>query len=179
MIIWINGAFGSGKSSVAEAINKKITNSFIYDPENVGYFLWHVFPDELKRKDNFQHMAIWREFNYKILKHINDNYAGTIIAPMTIYIKQYYDEIIGNLINNGVSVRHFILSAAKQTIIDRLVQRGDSAGGWAAQHIDGCINAYETDIPEEKICTENRSVDEIAYEIIRLSIPILNINIGG
>ena len=166
MILWINGAFGSGKSSVAEAINKKISRSFVYDPEQVGYFLWNVFPDEMKRKGDFQHIAIWREFNYKILKHINDNYNGVIIVPMTIYIKQYYDEIIGKLIADGVSINHYILSATKQTIVNRLLQRGDSENDWAAQHIDACINAYETDISEVKIITDDKSIDEICSEII-------------
>ena len=64
MIIWINGAFGSGKSSVAEGINNKVHRSFIYDPEQVGYFLWDIFPDEMEWKGNFQHIAMWREFNF-------------------------------------------------------------------------------------------------------------------
>jgi broad-specificity NMP kinase len=108
---------------------------------------------------------MWREFNYKILKYINYNYNGTIIAPMTIYVKQYYDEIIGRLVNDGVLVRHFILSATKQTIINRLIGRGNNENDWAAQHIDICLNAFETDISEIKIDTENKSVDEIACEI--------------
>ena len=169
MIIWINGAFGSGKSSVADVINKRIDNSFVYDPEDVGQFLWRVFPDEMSRKGNFQHINMWREFNYKILKHINDNYSGTIIAPMTIYIKQYYDEIIGSLINDGVIVKHFILTATKQTILSRLLKRGCDENNWTAQHIDVCLNAYATDILKEKINTEDRSVDDIATEIIELS----------
>ena len=73
MILWINGAFGSGKSSVAEAINKMASPSFVYDPEQVGYFFWHVFPDEMKRKGNFQHIEMWREFNYRMLKYIAEN----------------------------------------------------------------------------------------------------------
>ena len=166
MILWINGAFGSGKSSVAEAINKKVNPSFIYDPEQVGYFLWSVFPDVMKRKDDFQHLTIWREFNYKILKHINENYSGLIIVPMTIYIKQYYDEILGNLIRDGVKVLHFILSATRQTIIERLVQRGDSADGWQAQHIDVCLTAFYADILGMKIVTDCKSVAEIAYDIL-------------
>ena len=32
MILWINGAFGSGKSSVAEELSKKVGKSFVYDP---------------------------------------------------------------------------------------------------------------------------------------------------
>lgn len=58
MILWINGAFGSGKSSVAAELFKGIQKSFVYDPEYVGYFLWEVFPDEMKRKGNFQHIQI-------------------------------------------------------------------------------------------------------------------------
>jgi len=166
MILWVNGAFGSGKSSVADAIHKKICPSFIYDPEQVGYFLWNNFPDEMSRKGNFQHMEIWREFNHKILTHINENYAGLIIVPMTVYIKKYYDEIIGKLTREGVFVKHVVLAAAKQTILDRLVRRGDAADSWAARHIDGCLRAFETDISGDKIATDNRSIDEIVSEII-------------
>jgi len=166
MIIWINGAFGSGKSSVAEAISRELKPSFIYDPEQVGYFLWDCFPDELKRKGDFQHIKIWREFNCKILKHIYDNYSGTIIVPMTIYIKQYYDEVIGKLISDGVNVKHFILMVTKQTVIDRLVRRGDTSDGWAAQRYDVCSNAFETTISREKLVADEKTVDEVAADIL-------------
>jgi len=169
MILWLNGAFGSGKSSVAEAIRKRVRPSFIYDPEQAGYFLWDNFPEELARKGNFQHLTLWRELNYKILKHLDGSYAGTVIVPMTLYIKRYYDEIVGALMRDGVSVRHFILAAPKQTILDRLAGRGDSAGGWAAEHIDACLKAFETEIFGVKIVTENRTVDAIAAGIISLS----------
>ena len=166
MILWINGAFGSGKSSVADELYRILQKSFIYDPEQVGYFLWNNFPDEMKRKENFQHLPIWREMNYKILKYISNNYKGIIIAPMTIYIKQYYDEIINKLIEDKIEVKHFILSASKQTIINRLIARGEASNSWAEQHIDKCLKAFDTDIPDLKINTENRSVSEIANEII-------------
>ena len=169
MIIWINGAFGSGKSSVAEAISLRIQESFVYDPEQVGYFLWDNFPENLKRKGCFQSLPIWREFNYKILGHISNNYSGTIIVPMTVYNRQYYDEIIGSLVGDGITVKHFILSATRETVLARLLGRGESADSWAAQHIDLCIDAYDRDITEVKIVTENRSVDDIASEILELS----------
>ena len=169
MIVWINGAFGCGKSSVAEEINKRVNKAFVYDPEQAGYFLWDNLPEEMKRKDNFQHLQIWREFNYKILKHIADNYDGVVIVPMTIHIKQYYDEIIGSLINDAIVVKHFILSATKQTIMERLIKRGESEDCWAAKHIEICINAFNTDISEEKIDTEYKSISEIASEIMVLA----------
>lgn len=167
MIIWLNGAFGSGKSSVAESICKKLNTAHLYDPEQIGYFLWDSFPEEMKRKGNFQHIPIWREFNYKILKYMDINYEGIIVVPMTIYIKQYYDEIIEQLRKEHVEVRHFILSASKQTIIDRLLKRGENKDCWAAQHIDICLKAFDNSISKEKVDTEFKKIDEIADEIIR------------
>jgi type IV secretory pathway ATPase VirB11/archaellum biosynthesis ATPase len=37
MIIMINGAFGSGKTSAANTLLPLIPNSMIYDPEEIGY----------------------------------------------------------------------------------------------------------------------------------------------
>lgn len=38
MIIWINGAFGSGKSTTAELLHSKIEFSHIYDQETSRVF---------------------------------------------------------------------------------------------------------------------------------------------
>ena len=32
MIIWINGSFGVGKTTIAEKLKEKIRNSILYDP---------------------------------------------------------------------------------------------------------------------------------------------------
>lgn len=69
MIVWINGAFGSGKSTIADLLTKRLKPSYVYDPEQVGYFLWSVFPESMKRTGNFQHIPMWREFNYQILNY--------------------------------------------------------------------------------------------------------------
>lgn len=167
MIVWINGAFGSGKTTIATLLAKKIHHAHVYDPEQVGYFLWDVFPDPMKKKGNFQHIPMWRNFNYQILLYMAQQYHGNLIVPMTIYNRQYYDEIIEHLRDRQIEVRHFILMAKKQTILQRLAQRGEPADGWAAQHIDVCLRAFHHDIPCEKIDTENRSTEEIVSDIIR------------
>ena len=71
--------------------------------------------------------------------------------------------------NDNVEVKHFILSASRQTIINRLIKRGESEDCWAAQHIDICLKVFESYISKEKIDTEFRNVDEIAAEIIEKS----------
>lgn len=36
MIYWINGAYGVGKSTVAETLQKKLAKAHIFDAEEVG-----------------------------------------------------------------------------------------------------------------------------------------------
>lgn len=39
MIVMVNGAFGAGKTTVAEELLRQIDGSMIFDPEEVGYML--------------------------------------------------------------------------------------------------------------------------------------------
>jgi len=64
MIIWINGAFGSGKSTTARKLHKLLKGSYIYDPEQIGFFIRKNAPKPFSKGD-FQDIPLWREFNYK------------------------------------------------------------------------------------------------------------------
>ena len=71
MIIWINGAFGVGKTSVANRLSELLSNSYIFDPEATGEYIWDNLPKELSRNGDFQDIPMWRDFNYKMLEYIN------------------------------------------------------------------------------------------------------------
>lgn len=103
MIIWINGAFGSGKTSVSNELYKKMRNSHIYDPEKIGFFIRENIPVNLRNND-FQDFNLWREFNYKMLSYIHSNFRGIIIVPMTIINKRYFNEILVKLKSDGIIV---------------------------------------------------------------------------
>lgn len=168
MIIWINGAFGSGKTTCTFELNKRLPNSFVYDPENIGYFIRKNIPIELHESD-FQNHDQWRLFNYEMLKYLNISYEGIILVPMTLVNRQYYDEIIGRLIEEGIDVKHFILYAEKKTIEKRLNKRFEWGNGWVKSQIDRCIYAFNHDITDEKIITDNKTVDTIVEELAEKS----------
>jgi hypothetical protein len=44
MIVWINGAFGSGKTTTAALVQGRIPGARIFDPEYVGYLLTTFVP---------------------------------------------------------------------------------------------------------------------------------------
>ena len=164
MIIWINGSFGVGKTTIAENLKERITNSIVYDPEKVGTFLYKTLPE---KKDDFQDYELWRTINYEMLKEL-DKQNEVIIVPMTITNLQYYNEIIGKLQKDGIKVIHFILIAEKENIFSRLNARGNSTE-WAYRQVDRCVTAFQDDcFNGQKIDTNNKSVDEICNYIMKL-----------
>ena len=42
MIIWINGAFGAGKTTLAEELHRRLPDAVVYNPEDVGLMLWKM-----------------------------------------------------------------------------------------------------------------------------------------
>ncbi|MDQ6661003.1 MAG: AAA family ATPase, partial [Chloroflexota bacterium] len=59
MIIFINGAFGVGKTTLAEMLVQRISNSLLFDPEIVGFFL-RAIVSPIETFDDFQDLPMWR-----------------------------------------------------------------------------------------------------------------------
>ena len=164
MIIWLNGAFGSGKTTCAKILEKKLPNAFLYDPEQVGFFIRDQLPKSLQQPD-FQHHPEWREFNYRMLSKIATSFDGVILVPMTLVDATYVDEIIVRLQRDGIDVRHLILEANRQTLVKRLNKRFEWFNSWGKAQIDRCQSAFESDIRAEKIMTDHRSKSDVARAV--------------
>ena len=106
MIIWLNGAFGAGKTQTAWELRRRMADAYVYDPENAGFFIRKNLPPSLLTGD-FQDYPMWRAFNLDMLTYIARQYDGCIIVPMTVTSRAYYDELIGPLSRN-FDLRHII-----------------------------------------------------------------------
>lgn len=166
MIIWINGAFGAGKTTLAYELHRRIPNSFVYDPENVGYFIRKNAPKPILKED-FQDHVIWREINYSMLQTINNDFSNTVIVPMTIVKPQYFNEIISRLRSNGVEVHHFTLLANRETLLRRLKSRGDGKNSWPTKQIDRCIASLSQDTFKIHIQTDNLTLEDIMDRVAK------------
>ncbi len=87
---------------------------------------------------------------------------------MTIINPLYYEELILKLEENGSKLHHFILTADKEILLERLIKRGDFDTSWPANQIDRCIYAFDNLIQGIKIDTCNLSIDEVVYRIISI-----------
>lgn len=166
MIIWLNGAFGAGKTQTAFELHRRLQDSYVYDPENAGFFIRKNIPQAISLPD-FQDYPMWRAFNLQMLAHISERYAGDIIVPMTLVNRTYYDEIIGEL-SRKFEVKHLILYAEKETLLKRLASRLEGSGSWGARQIDRCIKAFDEDITEYKIHTDSMNICQAAESVARV-----------
>ncbi|MBQ9997186.1 MAG: AAA family ATPase [Clostridia bacterium] len=164
MILWINGTFGSGKTQTAEELHRRIPGSFVYDPENVGFWIRANEPKSLQ-KDNFQDEPLWRSVNRDMLLHLAANYRGTILVPMTLVSTQYYREIITAVRENGTDLRHFLLYPSTETVKKRLASRGEFKNSWAWQQIGRCYEAFEDPVFENRIVNDGMTISETAEAI--------------
>lgn len=174
MIIWINGAFGSGKTQTAYELHRRLPKSYVYDPENAGFFIRENLPS-LIRTDDFQDYQMWRKFNFDMLDYISARYGGDIIVPMTITDRKYYNEIVGSL-SEKYDVKHIILCAKRETIIKRLASRFEGENSWAAGQIDRCIKAFDGDITGFKIYTDEMSISQVVDKVAELSGVALSVD---
>ena len=56
MIYWINGAYGVGKSTVAEQLRAKLPKAHIFDAEEVGNAVRDNYPEECKHSRSEAHV---------------------------------------------------------------------------------------------------------------------------
>jgi hypothetical protein len=59
MIIWINGAFAAGKTTLARELERRLPDAMPFDPEYVGYILTKWVPPA--GSGDFQDIPLWRK----------------------------------------------------------------------------------------------------------------------
>ena len=166
MIIWLNGAWGSGKTTTAMELYKRLPGSMIYDPEEAGFFINKVLPKELHQSD-FQDFKEWREINVQLLKKLANDFDGDIIVPMTLINSLYVEEIIGELSQSNVEIYHFILETTPQTLNQRLDKRFEGKKSWARERIEIAVSSLIELEGAKRIKTDDLSIEEVLDQITK------------
>lgn len=163
MIIWLNGAFGAGKTQTACELRRRLPGSCVYDPENAGFFIRDNLPPGLER-DDFQDFPMWRSFNLEMLDYAASRYEGHIIVPMTVTKRAYYEELVGGLAKKH-EVRHLILWAGRETLEKRLASRLERPDSWGYQQIGRCLDAFTTQVTEERVDTDGLTLCQVVEKV--------------
>ncbi|MFD7706393.1 NUDIX domain-containing protein [Streptomyces sp. NPDC059786] len=124
MIVWINGAFGAGKTTTARELIDLIPNSTLFDPEVVGGALAQLLPPKrLAEVGDFQDLPIWRRLVTDTAAAMLAELGGVLVVPMTLLRQEYRDEIFGGLAARRIPVRHVLLAPAETILRERIAGR--------------------------------------------------------
>lgn len=169
MILMVNGPFGVGKTTVASLLNERLDNSMIYDPEEVGFMLRSIIPDEVKHANektgDFQDLRLWRKMVVTVAEELVKTYRRNLIIPMTIYDPERFAYIKKGFEETGEQVVHFCLMAKREVIHERLTRRGDEPDSWAFHQTEKCLASFENDPKLFKKLIFTNTADQ--YEVVQ------------
>jgi predicted kinase len=146
VIIWLNGGFGAGKTTLAGELHRRVPDAVVYDPEDVGLMLWKW----VRPNGDFQDLPSWRELVVVTALSLRRHHADTLIVPMSLIRDDYRAEILGGLADAGEEVLHVFLEADIGVLRERLDARvgipdnpgaNQSAREWALSRTDAAIVA--------------------------------------
>jgi hypothetical protein len=138
VIVWINGAFGSGKTTTTTALIGMVEGARPFDPEYIGYLLTKVVPGPI---DDFQNLPLWRELTVQTLSGLDRDYPGTWIVPMTLVHPTYRKEIHDGLRALGHTVHHPVLALPEAVLRQRIDddENDRPARRWRQDHVAGAM----------------------------------------
>ena len=164
MILWINGPYGVGKSTLAEALQRQNPGSFIFDAETVGNAVRDNLPESLFRGYIYENYPLWFQTCAALLAEIAEGFPGDVYVPMTLVEPDSFERMAEPLLRRGIQVVHVLLTADPETIRARILARGETEDCWCMRHISMCLEKQALMEHVIRISTPGRTPEELAAE---------------
>jgi AAA domain len=174
-IVWINGAFGSGKTSLARELVDRMPDTMLYDPELVGFMLRAIVP--AADSGDFQDLPIWRELAADVATALRRNYDRRLVVPMTLVRPEYRQEVFGRLKRSGESVMHLFLDVSEPEVARRIETqvmypddptRDAEIRSWRLRQLPSCTRARDSLPPATVVLpADGIRVDQLADQVLQ------------
>jgi hypothetical protein len=166
MILFINGPFGVGKTSVARLLVQKLPRAVLYDPEVIGAFL-HKFSGPF-RKEDFQDYAPWRILLVGGARLLRIASPRTLVVPMTVYRRDLFDRIVAGLRRADPDLSCFRLTVPREVLLDRISSDTEDLGAypWRTSHLEVSLRVSQDPAFGKGMPTEDRTPAEVADQIL-------------
>ncbi len=129
MFILLNGSFGIGKSTVAEALTRDLPGAALHDPERLGFVLrrlpaWML--GRAEQPDDYQDLRLWRDLTAWGARRRHRR-ASIVVVPMAFTNRAYFDGLAAAL-GADAPVWRLCLVAPLDVVRERLRRRAHSEG---------------------------------------------------
>jgi hypothetical protein len=168
VILWLNGAFGVGKTTTAQAIREQAPSWRLFDPEQVGLLLWQNLAG--LTFNDFQDLPPWRSLVPRFASEVSNFTGDDLIAVQTVLVQDYWEELRAGFDEQHVDVFHVLLDAPAPLLEARIktdaVER--EAEFWRLEHISRYESAKKWLSPSADLVvgTERLSAADAASYIL-------------
>ncbi|MFJ5549146.1 AAA family ATPase [Streptomyces sp. NPDC093225] len=172
-VVWINGPFGCGKSTVTRHLAALLPGALVVDPEDVGHMLWRQLPGAL-REEEFELEPLWAPLTRLLVERCARTYGRPVVVPMTVSRLPVFEQLVGGLRRGGLDVRHFTLLADPATIRERLRRRmaersepPDEWGelSWEGRQLARCLETLTGPEFGTHLWTAGKPPEDVAREL--------------
>lgn len=171
MIVWINGAFGGGKTTLVAELHNRWPEAIVFDPELVGFAVRDIVPVPT---GDFQDLRLWRSQVVSMAQGLIAEYGRPLLVPMTLVNPIYLEEIHGALREAGCELHHFFLNVSAETLGRRIdaqrftpddPDRDERVRVWRRAQIERCVSAK---LPQETVTLDGElETSTLADQVMR------------
>lgn len=136
MILWVNGPFGAGKTTLCRALLERMPDAHVFDSEWVGEMLLHVL-SEPRPVQNFQDWSAWRTLTVEAIAAVHAELGGTLIVPQSVLVESYWAELSAGIRDRGLTLRAVTLDV-EPAELERRIRTDEVETGaveWRLEHI--------------------------------------------
>jgi hypothetical protein len=167
MIVFINGPFGVGKTTVAKLLVRRMPHAMLYDPEIIGGVLNRTLQPFTKVED-FQDYTLWRRLVVGGARLSRTLSGRPLVVPMTIWKRHVFDYLVAGLLGADPDLSCFRLTVSREVLVSRISSDSEDreAYPWRTSHLDFSLKASQGPAFGREIPTEDRTPTEVADQIL-------------
>lgn len=167
MIVWLNGTFGVGKTTVGTLLSARDSRLRMFDPEWVGYMVANNLTDH--EVSDFQQLAPWRALTPLVADELIQFTGQHLVAAQSVLTQSYWHEISAGIRALGHDILHVLLDADRSAIKKRATedQVEISAKDWRLKHLPGFERSrpWMTDAADVVIDTSSLTASDVADRV--------------
>ncbi len=169
MIVWLNGTFGVGKTTTANALLDASDDWRMFDPEHVGYLVAGNLRD--LDFDDFQELQPWRTLVPVVAAELfRFTNPPVMVAVQTVLVEDHWHELMAGFAAQQLRVAHVLLHSEESELRRRIEMDENEPGArdWRVDHLARYESArsWLTAAADLQIDTTEVPPEEVASSII-------------